>query len=109
MIDRELTLAGPSYFAYEQNFYNGDEFVELRSVPVSDLAACAVGRFATPTGEWKEAQAKLRDHHIVVVRGVPGSGRRTAALKILSSVSTMVHDLRPAWDCASSVGRAVGQ
>jgi len=98
MTESGLTLnASSAYIADKQNIFIGDDFVEVAPVPASDRAACAHGRFVQPTGEWPSAQGKLRENRVVVVRGVPGCGRRTAALRLLLNVTSSVHELSPAW------------
>jgi hypothetical protein len=99
MTESGLTLnASSAYIADKQNIFITDDFVEVTPVPVSDRAACAHGRFVQPTGEWPSAPGKLREHRVVVVRGVPGCGRRTAALKLLLGVTSSVHELSAAWE-----------
>ncbi len=98
MTENGLTLnASSAYIADKQNIFITEDFVEVAHVPFSDRMACAVGRFVQPTGEWPSAAAKLREHRVVVLSGVPGCGRRTAALKLLLSVTLSVHELSPAW------------
>jgi hypothetical protein len=98
MTESGLTLnASSAYIAEKQNIFITEDFVEVTPVPVGDRTACALGRFVQPTGEWPSAPGKLREHRLVVVRGVPGCGRRTAALKLLLSVTSPVHELSPAW------------
>jgi hypothetical protein len=98
MTDSGLTLnASSAYIADKQNIFITEDFVEVTPVPVSDRAACAHGRFVQPTGEWPSAPARLREHRVVIIRGIPGSGRRTAALKLLLSVTSSVRELSPAW------------
>jgi hypothetical protein len=98
MTDSGLTLnASRAYFANEQNIFITEDFVEITSVPVSDFAACVHRRFVQPTGEWPFASAKLREHRVVVLRGVPGCGRRTAALKLLLDVTSSVYELSRDW------------
>lgn len=99
MIESGLTLnASAAYIANQQNIFFTEDFVDVAPVTDSDHMACALGRFVQPTGEWPSASAKLREHRVVVVRGVPGCGRRTAALKLLLGVTSSVHELSPAWE-----------
>jgi hypothetical protein len=98
MTENGLTLnASSAYIADKQNIFITEDFVEVAPVPFSDRMACAEGRFVQPTGEWPSAAAKLRDHRVVVLSGIPGGGRRTAALKLLLSVTLPVHELSPSW------------
>ena len=98
MTENGLTLnASSAYIADRQNIFITDNFVEVAPVPLIDRMACADGRFVQPTGEWPSAEAKLREGRVVVLRGFPGYGRRTAALKLLLSVTLSVHELSPAW------------
>jgi hypothetical protein len=98
MTENGLTLnASSAYIADKQNIFITEDFVEIAPVPFNDRMACADGRFVQPTGEWQSAAAKLREGRVVVLKGFPGSGRRTAALKLLLSVTSAVHELSPAW------------
>ncbi|MEV4134490.1 hypothetical protein AB0J72_20255 [Dactylosporangium sp. NPDC049742] len=49
-------------------------------------AAATVRRYAAPPC-FVEAQAKLRTHHVVVVEGRPGTGRRSGAINLLREVT----------------------
>jgi hypothetical protein len=100
MTERDLVVTGTTYIAYNQTFNLGEELVELGPVPAGDLEPCAPGRFANPTGEWNDAAGKLQEHHAVILRGQPGSGRRTAALWLLLDLCApgRLHDLTPVWD-----------
>jgi hypothetical protein len=99
MTENGLTLnASSAYIADKQNIFITEDFVEVAPVPFSDRMACADGRFVQPTGEWQSAAAKLRECRVVVLKGFPGSGRRTAALKLLLSVTSAIHELSPAWE-----------
>jgi hypothetical protein len=100
MTERDLVLTGPTYIGHNQTFNFGEELVEVGPVPVSDLEPCAPGRFADPTGEWDAAAIKLKEHRVVILRGQPGSGRRTAALRLLLGLCApgRLHDLTPAWE-----------
>jgi hypothetical protein len=75
MTESGLTLnASSAYIADKQNIFITEDFVEVSPVPVSDRAACALGRFVQPSGEeWPTAPAKLREHRVVVVRGAPAA------------------------------------
>ena len=100
MTERDLVLTGPTYIGHVQTFNFGEELVEIGPVPVGDLEPCAPGRFAVPAGEWDAAAYKLKEHRAVVLRGQPGSGRRTAALRLLLDLCGpgKLHDLTPAWE-----------
>ena len=88
-----------AYVAQTQVFNYGDDFVEVSLVPDADLAACAEGRFVPPGGQWQNAVGKLRDFGALIVTGERGSGRRTAALRLLSRVSAdgPIYELAPTW------------
>jgi len=77
----------------------GEEPARIIDVPQGDLRPCAEGRFTPPTGEWDSAARALDEHHLVVLRGQAGSGRRTAALRLLSDVHSLerLHYLIPDW------------
>jgi hypothetical protein len=100
MTGRDLVVTGPTYIAHNQTFNLGEELVEVGPVPADDLEPCALGRFVTPTGEWDAATVKLKEHRAVILRGQPGSGRRTAALRLLLDLCApgRLHDLTPAWE-----------
>jgi len=92
--------SGSTFVALEQNFHQyGDDFVEVRSVSPDDLAATADWRFVPPAGEWDTAPEKLRDHRALIVIGDIGSGRRTAALRLLRSCCEQdrLRELEPVW------------
>ncbi|HET7015377.1 MAG TPA: hypothetical protein VFI65_15780 [Streptosporangiaceae bacterium] len=98
MTESGLTLnASSAYIADKLNIFITEDFVDVTPIPDSDCAACAQGRFVQPTGEWPAAWARLREHRVVVILGVPGCGRRTAALKLLLGVTPSVHELSQAW------------
>jgi hypothetical protein len=98
MIESGLTLnTSSAYIADNMNIFVSEDFVEVTPVPDGDWAACEPGRFVQPTEGWPSASAKLRQHRVVVLRGVPGSGRRTAALKLLLNVTMLVDELTHAW------------
>ena len=82
-----------------QVFNFGDDFVEMTPVPMADLAACAEGRFVPPGGQWSDAAHKLGTFGALIVTGERGSGRRTAALRLLTGESTpgLLYDLTPTW------------
>jgi len=100
MTERDLVLTGPTYIAHTQTFNVGEELVEIGPVPAADLEPCKQGRFAAPTGEWDAATDKLKKFGAVILRGQPGSGRRTAALRLLLNLCEpgRLHDLTPAWE-----------
>jgi hypothetical protein len=89
-----------AYVAGTQIFNIGDDdFIEMAPIPLTDLAACADGRFLPPGGQWADAHRKLREHGSLIVTGERGTGRRTAALHLLSRVgeSGSIHELTPQW------------
>ena len=99
MTENGVTLnASSAYIADKMNIFITDDFVEVAPVPFSDRMACADGRFVQPTGEWPSAEAKLREGRVVILEGFPGCGRRTAAVKLLLSVTLAIHELSPAWE-----------
>jgi hypothetical protein len=51
------------------------------------LAPCAEGRFVPPGGEWPGAVGKLEHFGALIVTGERGTGRRTAALRLLNGIS----------------------
>jgi hypothetical protein len=92
-------MSRASFSAAVQNFYLGEEFVVPRSVSPVALAACSDERFSDPTGEWDLAAGKLRDYQAVILRAPRGSGRLTAALRLLRGVAgDDVHLLDAAWE-----------
>jgi hypothetical protein len=90
---------GPAFIGGTQIFYYDDDFVEVGSVPDGDLAACAPDRFITPGGQWDAASGKLEAFSAVLIRGERGSGRRTAALRLLSGIrsTSPLYELTPTW------------
>ena len=102
MTERDLVLTGPgsTYIGHNQTFNFGEELVEVGPVPIGDLEPCVPGRFTDPTGEWDTAAIKLKEHRAVILCGQPGSGRRTAALRLLLDLCSpgRLHDLTPAWE-----------
>jgi hypothetical protein len=100
MTERDLIVTGPAYIGNNQTFNFSDEFVEVNSVSVDDLKPCALGEFVEPAGEWDAAAARLREHRVVVLCGQRGSGRRTAALKLLLGLCApaRLYDLTPVWE-----------
>jgi len=76
-----------AYVAQTQVFNYGEDFVEVSLVSDADLAACAEGRFVPPGGQWQDAAGKLGTFGALIVTGERGSGRRTAALRLLNGVS----------------------
>ncbi|MGW5159949.1 hypothetical protein ACWEPN_31105 [Nonomuraea wenchangensis] len=93
--ERNTTFAAASQAFH----YHSGDHVEPVPVPDEDLAACAEGRFVPPTTRWRDAQEKLAAHGIVVLVAPAGSGRRTAALRLLSHMYGRPHlyDLEAAW------------
>jgi hypothetical protein len=100
MTYRDISVTGNAFVAHHQHIYLGDEFVKVSPVPVGDLEASAEGRFADPGGEWATADEKLLDNGVVILRGPRGSGRRTAALRLLSKVCEpeQLFYLSPQWE-----------
>jgi hypothetical protein len=88
-----------AYVAKTQVFNFGEDFVEVSLVPDADLAACAEGRFVRPGGQWQGAAGKLEAIGALIVTGERGSGRRTAALRLLDDVSAAgpIYELVPTW------------
>jgi hypothetical protein len=82
-----------------QVFYLGDDFVEMAPVPMTDLAACADGRFVPPGGQWDGAAHKLQTFGALIVTGERGTGRRTAALRLLTGagIPGPLYELTPTW------------
>lgn len=99
---RTINLGGQStgFVAEIQVFNYGKDFVEVSEVPQSDLAACAEGRFVPPGGPWQGAVGKLGYFRALIVTGGRGTGRRTAALRLLSGISSggPIHELVPTWE-----------
>jgi hypothetical protein len=92
-------MSRASFSAAIQNFYLGEEFVVPRPVSPVALAACSDERFSEPTGEWSLAARKLRDYQVVILCAPRGSGRLTAALRLLREVAgDDVHLLDAAWE-----------
>ena len=92
-------MSRASFSAAIQNFYLGEEFVVPRLVSSVALAACSDERFSNPTGEWHLAADKLRDYQLVILRAPEGSGRLTAALRLLRGVAgDDVYLLDAAWE-----------
>jgi hypothetical protein len=97
--DVHVTGHGTAFVAHTQVFYYGEDFVEVSVVPEADLAPCAEGRFVPPGGEWPGAAGKLGHFGALIVMGERGIGRRTAALRLLSGISTdgPLYELVPTW------------
>lgn len=83
---------------------HGEDSVEMITVPDADLAACAEGRFVRPRGKWDQAATKLGERGSLILTGERGSGRRTAALRLLDSLDAdepgtdrSIYELVPSW------------
>ncbi len=74
---------GTVYAAGTQNIYQGNEFVDPRPATEVELRACDSGWFVPPSAGWAEAGRQLAEHRFLVLVGEHGSGRRTAALRLL--------------------------
>ena len=116
--------SGSNYQAVNQNIqnnYRGDHVLSNR-VSAGDLRVTADNRFLEPkdaAGMWSDALAALREHGVVILVGPHGSGRRTAAIRLLrkaamnSAAADDVFDLEPEWesprvDCLRQVLTARG-
>lgn len=88
-----------AFVARTQVFYNGEDFVEVSEVSEADLAACADDRFVQPGGQWPGAEGKLDHFGALIVTGERGTGRRTAALRLLSKINAdgPIYELVPTW------------
>lgn len=89
-----------AYVAGTQIFNNSDDdLVEKAPIPAMDLVPCADGRFVPPGGQWADAPGKLREHGSLIITGERGTGRRTAALRLLSRAheSGLIYELTPQW------------
>ncbi|CAM5231167.1 hypothetical protein SGLAM104S_00466 [Streptomyces glaucescens] len=91
-------------FQAEKQYFYGGEFVRQQLVQPAELAACTDGRFIEPrdTDNWKNAQRLIKNLGIVILCAEPGTGRRTAALRLLttaepSSSPLTIVDLEPEW------------
>jgi hypothetical protein len=84
---------------HTQVFNYGEDLVEVSVVPEADLAACAEGRFVPPGGQWEGASGKLGYFGTLIVTGERGTGRRTAALRLLSGINAddPIYELVPTW------------
>jgi hypothetical protein len=93
-----------AFIGHTQVFYYGEDFVEVSVVPEADLAACAESRFVPPGGQWPGAAGKLGSLGALIVTGERGTGRRTAALWLLSRIRTdsPIYELAPTWNRPST-------
>lgn len=95
---------GPNSTGFQaevQNFYSG-EFVRQQPVPLADLSASSNGRFVPPRDIeiWERTKSLLKSSGVVTLCASPGTGRRTAALHLLTTVisdSLKIIDLEPEW------------
>lgn len=76
-----------------------EEPAKIIDVPQIDFKPCDERRFIPPAGEWDRAAGVLSEQHMVVLRGQAGSGRRTAALRLLRETHSLeeLHYLIPDW------------
>lgn len=102
--------AGPTVFnshgpnaiqAYNLTVYD-KQYISPESAPEADLVAASGQRFVEPseTERWKAAQVALQNNGLVVLLGPVGSGRRTAALRLLKLVlppGSSLSYLEPNW------------
>ncbi|WP_067823533.1 hypothetical protein [Actinomadura kijaniata] len=88
-----------AFVAQTQIFQNGDDFIEIRPVPVGDFSSCAQERFVPPSGDWERTLDLLKQERLLVLVGERGSGRRTAALRRLRQACGIdpIHELEPVW------------
>lgn len=93
-----------AFVGHTQVFYYGEDFVEVSVVPEADLAACAESRFVPPGGQWLDAVSKLGYLGALIVTGERGTGRRTAALRLLSGIRAdgPIYELAPTWNRPST-------
>ncbi|MCU1644707.1 MAG: hypothetical protein JWN03_4982 [Nocardia sp.] len=82
-----------------ENYYFGDEVVEIRRVPTADFRPCEPGRFASPTGAWDTAVDRFRQDGQLIIVGEEGTGRRVAALRLLANRVPIeeIYELEPVW------------
>jgi hypothetical protein len=94
-----LTGHATAIVGHTQVFNYGEDLVEVSVVPQADLAACADDRFVPPGGQWEGASHKLGYFGALIVTGELGTGRRTAALRLLSGISAddPIYELVPTW------------
>lgn len=95
-----VTDHATAFVGHTQVFYYGEDFVEVSVVPEADLAACAEGRFVPPGGQWPGTASKLGYLGALIVTGERGTGRRTAALRLLSGIRAdgPIYELAPTWN-----------
>jgi hypothetical protein len=94
-----VTDRATAFVAHTQVFYYGEDFAEVSEVPEADLAPCAEGRFVPPDGQWQGAAGKLGHFGALIVISERGTGRRTAALRLLSGIRAdgPIYELAPTW------------
>lgn len=82
-----------------ENFNYDEELIQVRQLTEADLRATADGRFVAPTGEWHLAVDRIRLNRVLVILGEAGTGRRTAALWLLSKLcgTGQLTELEPIW------------
>lgn len=90
-----------AFQAESQHFYGGD-FVRQQPVHQVDLAACTNDRFIPPRDAdcWEQAQFLIKEHGVVILCAPPGTGRRSTALRLLTTVGSLpltLVDLEPEW------------
>jgi len=96
---------GPTYQAwYQQNYMYLGEFVLPVPVPSVDLEASSPERYIMPRveGQFEAARQRLLKYGVVVLSALPGTGRRTTALRLLTTPETAISpddtfDLEPEW------------
>ncbi|UNM10123.1 hypothetical protein J4032_00105 [Streptomyces formicae] len=92
-------------YLYVTNSYNG-ECVREHPVPEADLIVSTDARYVPPrdNDRLKQAERCLAAYGVVVLSAAPGSGRRTTALRLLSTAAVEpfgppleLVDLEPEW------------
>ncbi|WP_181699330.1 hypothetical protein [Nocardia sp. GTS18] len=83
---------------FHQNYY-GEESVIARPVAAHEFSACMEGRFVEPSGSWASAKSMAAAGNLIVLAGEDGTGRRTAALRLLAGRcgTSRVIELEATW------------